>query len=206
MAITGINSISSFTRAVSQRVVNAFPTMTINSERANKAVSWIGKNISSPENRLILGVTALMSQPFIDLGNKKVDEETRKVSAARTVAKIIAGTSTGVLIRYACIKAIDAFTQLPELITKNTKNPRLKTFFTPTKAIANGLKDLRHYKSALGTLVSLGVMVFTNFLVDAPFTKYMTNKFVDRIHRKNNQKALDASKQEQKSKGVSHVA
>ncbi len=188
MAIIGLNSIRTFTNAASNRVVNVFPTMTVNSEKANKALHWIGKNISSPENRLILGVSALMSQPFIDLHNKKVDEDTRKVSAARTVAKIIAGTSTGVLIRYGCIKAIDAFTKFPEEITSVTKNPRLKTFFTPFEAIKDGLKDLRHYKSALGTLVSLGVMVFTNFLIDAPFTKFMTNKFVDKIHQKDKQK------------------
>lgn len=190
MAIYGLNSIRIFSNAVSNRVVNAFPTMTVNSDKANKAISWIGKHISSPENRLILGVSALMSQPFIDLHNKKVDEDTRKVSAARTVAKIIAGTSTGVLIRYGCIKAIDAFSKFPEEITATTKNPRLKTFFTPFEAIKGGLRDLRHYKSALGTLVSLGVMVFTNFLIDAPFTKFMTNKFVDKIHQKDSQKQV----------------
>ncbi len=190
MAITGLNSIRTFTNAASQRVINACPTMTIRTGKVNKNLSWIGKHISSPENRLILGVTALMSQPFIDLHNRKVDEDTRKVSAARTVAKIIAGTSTGVAIRYACIKAIDAFTEFPEKITASTKHPCLKTFFTPFEAIKDGLKDLRHYKSALGTLVSLGVMVFTNFLIDAPLTKFLTNKFVDRIHEKDKEKPV----------------
>lgn len=51
--------------------VSRIPQMTVKGERANKAIKWIGKNISSPENRFILGATALMSQPFIDLSNKK---------------------------------------------------------------------------------------------------------------------------------------
>ena len=109
-----MNSISP-SRIVST-FVSRIPQMTVKGERANKAIKWIGKNISSPENRFILGATALMSQPFIDLNNKKVDEDTRKVSAARTVAKIIAGTATGVLIRSGCIHAVNAFTKLPRVI------------------------------------------------------------------------------------------
>ena len=45
-----------------------------------------------------------MSQPFIDASNKNVDEKTRKVSVARTIAKIIAGTLTGYFVRKGCIK------------------------------------------------------------------------------------------------------
>lgn len=52
MAITGLNSIRTFTNAASQRVINACPTMTISSGKVNKTLSWIGKHISSPENRL----------------------------------------------------------------------------------------------------------------------------------------------------------
>ena len=184
MTNLSINSISSAARSVTGAVTRAVPAVTVNSKRANKAIAWIGKKISSPQNRLILGVSALMSQPFIDLNNKKVDEDTRKISAARTVAKIIAGTLTGVAIRAGCIKAIDAFSKLPIQLAKNVKNPRLKTLFTPESAIAGTLKDLTHYKKALGTIVSLVVMVFTNFLIDAPLTKFLTNKFVDKIHEK----------------------
>ena len=129
---------------------------------------------------MILGVSALLSQPFIDLNNRKVDEDTRKISAARTVAKIIAGTLTGVAIRAGCIKAIDAFSKLPAQL-KNVKNPKLKTLFTPEAALNGVLKDLTHYKKALGTIISLVVMTFTNFLIDAPLTKFLTNKFVDKI-------------------------
>ena len=192
MTSLNVNRISTVARNVTGAVAGAIPTVTINGERANKIITWIGKNISSPENRLILGVTALMSQPFIDLHNRKVDEETRKVSAARTVAKIIAGTLTGVLVRKGCIKAIDAFSMLPSQITSKTKWPWLRTLFTPDSAISGVLTDLTHHKNALGTFLSLFVMTITNFAIDAPLTKFLTNKFVDKIKEKDAIKAEEA--------------
>ncbi len=187
------NSISQIPRKINQGIVNIVPEMTISNEKTLKGLKWVGEKVSSPENRLILGVTALMSQPFIDLNNKKVDEDTRKVSAARTVAKIIAGTTTGVLIRSGCIHAIDAFTKLPTEITSDMKFKKLRTLFTPSAGI---LKDLNQYKKSLGTILSLGVMVVTNFLLDAPLTKFLTNKFVDRINSKKEQVL--------QNKGVAH--
>lgn len=163
-------------------VVSKAPEMTVNSERANKAIAWVGKNISSPENRFILGVSALMSQPFIDLHNKKIDEDTRKVSAARTVAKIIAGTLTGVLIRSACIHSVKAFTKLPHEIKPDMKFKNIRNFFTPSEGIC---KNLNEYKNAMGTILATVVMMFTNFLIDAPLTKFLTNKFIDKIHTNN---------------------
>lgn len=205
MAITKVvlNSISNASGSAMQGVANVMPKMTVRSEKANKAISWIGENISSPENRLILGVTALMSQPFIDLSNKKVDEDTRKVSAARTIAKIIAGTTTGVAIRLGCIKAIDAFTKLPHQITPDMKFKSLRKLFTPSEGL---LKDLTQYKNSLGTIVSLLVMVVTNFLIDAPFTKFLTNKFVDRINEKKNLKLREKPEQSKTLNTVNSVS
>ena len=34
-------------------------------------------------------------------------------------------------------------------------------------------------------------MVVTNFLIDAPLTKFLTNKFVDKIHEKDKQKQVN---------------
>jgi hypothetical protein len=178
--------------------------MTVNSERANKAIAWVGQKISSPENRLILGVSALMSQPFIDLKNKHVDEDTRKVSAARTVAKIVAGTLTGVVIRYGCIRAINSFCKIPTEEVVKSKYAKLKTLFTPTVAFKNASVNLKRYKEAYGTLLALVVMTFTNFLIDAPLTKFLTNKFVDKIHKNDE---IKAKQQPQvKEKGVDNVA
>ncbi len=189
MAIGAVNnSISRAANSVTQKVMNKTPGMTVSNKKVLDSLKWIGEKVSSPQNRLILGVTALMSQPFIDLSNKKVDEETRKVSAARTVAKIIAGTLTGVAIRYGCIKAIDAFTKLPHEIKPNMKFKNLRRLFIPSDVV---LESLNQYKKALGTIISIAIMVVTNFLIDAPLTKFLTNKFVDKIHEKDKQKQVN---------------
>ncbi len=195
MNVTSVkNSISRVYRPVVQRVIDVIPPMTVSGEKPLKALKWIGKNISSPENRAILGVTALMTQPFIDLANTNVDEDTRKVSVARTVAKIIAGTLTGVAVRAGCIKLINAFTKYPNEITSTMKLKNWRSLFIPDVV----LKTLNQYKKSLGTIMSLGVMVFTNFLIDAPLTKFLTNKFVDKIHQH------DKKNLETKNKEVEH--
>ena len=201
MTSLNVNRISTVARNVTGTIAGAMPTVTVRGERANKIITWIGKNISSPENRLILGVTALMSQPFIDLYNRKVDEETRKVSACRTIAKIIAGTLTGVLVRKGCIKAIDAFSKLPSELVAGTKFPRLRTLFTPDSAIAGVLKDLTHHKNALGTFLSLFVMTITNFAIDAPLTKFLTNKF-NNTRKKREAIAAEKAKLEQATQQI----
>ena len=72
-------------------------TVIISNEHVKNGLAWAGKRLHAPEQRIVLGATALATQPFIDLHNKDVDEETRKLSAARTVAKIIYGLLTNIL-------------------------------------------------------------------------------------------------------------
>ncbi len=201
-----MNNITRIPSRIVSYVVSKAPQMTVSGERANKAIAWVGKNISSPENRFILGATALMSQPFIDLHNRKIDEDTRKVSAARTVAKIIAGTLTGVLIRSACIHSVNAFTKLPHEIKPNMKFKALRNFFTPSEGVC---KNLDKYKDAMGTILATVVMMFTNFLIDAPLTKFLTNKFVDKIHnnaqtKSNSSQNLEPVKTANEPKEVKH--
>lgn len=158
---------------IRRRLFGFLPNMEIESEKGINAVKKAGETISSAEQRLILGATALMSQPFIDAHNKRVDEETRKVSVARTIAKIIAGTTTGFLIRKGCIKTIDA---LSKPAVKGAS--KLKTVFTPEDIIKTDTEEFKQYRNAMGTIVALFVMMFTNFLIDAPLTKFLTNIFV----------------------------
>ncbi len=158
-------------RSAQQRVLNAVPNVELSGN-----VGWInktGEKISSAEQRLILGISALMSQPFIDWNNKNVDEKTRKVSVARTVAKIIVGTATGFTIRKGCIKMIEAMSQprLPNI-------PKWKTFFTPKDVTRTKTEAFKQYRNAMGTVVALVVMTFTNFLIDAPLTKLLTNAII----------------------------
>lgn len=157
--------------------MNAIPNAELSGN-----VNWInkaGEKISSAEQRLILGASALMSQPFIDAHNKNVDEKTRKVSVARTIAKIIAGTTTGFLIRKGCIKAIDA---MSKPVGKNV--PKWKTLFTPKNITKTNTDAFKQYRNAMGTIVALVVMMFTNFLIDAPLTRFLTNKFVKKQEEK----------------------
>ena len=64
--------------------------MIIRNEYVKKGLDFAGKYLHAPEQRLLLGATALATQPFIDMHNKNVDKETRMMSVARTIAKIIA--------------------------------------------------------------------------------------------------------------------
>lgn len=189
MAIFGIkNSIKSssvyksvqkFANKAEQKFYSALPTRTVG-EKADKFIKIAGKEISSAENRLILGVTALMSQPFIDFHNRDIDNETRKVAVCRTVAKIIAGTLTGFAVRKGTISLIKACSNKPA-----PNLTKWKSFFTPKDVTKVDTEAFKQYQNALGTFVSLGVMMFTNFLIDAPLTKYLTNKFNDKFTQKN---------------------
>lgn len=171
-----IQSISNIGNTAINKIVGKIPSVTFKETKVLDCIKWAGQHISSPQNRLILGITALLTQPFIDLYNHNVDEKTKKVSAARTVAKIIAGTSTGYFVRYGCIKAVEAFTKAP---VKGAS--KLKSLFFP-KRIANvTIKGLTKYKHAIGTYLGIAVMLFTNFLIDAPLTKILTNKFIAHI-------------------------
>lgn len=165
-----ISAIKNTTNRVQQAFYNVMPRF-VAGEKADKFYKTAGREISSAENRLILGVTALMSQPFIDFYNRKIDEETRRVAVCRTIAKIIAGTVTGYAVRKGSIKLIQACSKLP-----GEGVPKWKTFFTPKDVKKVDTDEFKQYQNALGTFISLGVMLFSNFLIDAPLTKFLTNK------------------------------
>ena len=156
-----------------QRVLNLFPSKVYSDTKSINLINKAGEKISSAEQRLILGASALLSQPFIDAHNNNVDEDTRKVSVARTIAKIIAGTTTGFLIRKGCIKGIEALSQYEG---KNLS--KLNTFFTPEGIKCFVPDEFVQYRNAMGTIVALIVMTFTNFFIDAPLTKFLTNILV----------------------------
>ncbi len=165
------------------------------SKNTEKTISYIGKNINSPEQRLIQGVTALMSQPFIDYYNKDADEQTRAVSVARTIGKIVAGTLVGVLVRYASIAVTKRFSRFTltegekyiTSIKRKTKQDRLLPNFSPEYYKEMTKKEfIRKYNNdikTLGTILATVAMVFTNFLIDAPLTRIITNALTGRIKR-----------------------
>lgn len=174
------------TRVILNNIGSRENLPTVSNPKKLKAIDWIGKNLSSAENRLILGASALLSQPFIDASNKEVDAETRRYSVCRTIAKIIAGTLTGYSIRKLCIKSIDAFSKSAGEIKPDMKFKKMRTLLTPT--LKYTAEELSQYKNTLGTILALGVMVFTNFLIDAPLTKALTNLFAHRKGAENERK------------------
>lgn len=175
--------------SITDRIVKLLPMHNFYGNRAEKFVNWCGKNISTPENRLILGVTALATQPFIDLYNKRVDPETRKVSTARTISKIIAGTVVGVIVRASFIKVAKNCSSL-KIDAKG-----LSKLFTPKDAPDEINHAYEQYQKMMGTIMGTLVSVcFTNFAIDAPLTKHLTNYFSKKFAEpdKKTKEVLDA--------------
>lgn len=94
--------------------------------------------------------------------------------------KIIAGTLTGVALRAAFIKGIAAMSKTAAEIPANAGNfsKKFKQCLTPKNLDPDNKDALAQYRNAMGTILSLVAMVFTNFLIDAPLTKFLTNKFI----------------------------
>lgn len=166
-----------------------------------------GDVIHSPEQRLILGVTALATQPFIDLNNKKADEDTRILSTCRTIAKIIAGTTSGIAVRAGCIKLAEHLSKeggilnpkklaqksIDELKTKITdlnkkdiekKIEELTEIITRSDKCEKYQRAIKNYGGTIGTFAAIGVMLVTNFLWDAPVAKSLTNFFYKKASKK----------------------
>ncbi len=144
---------------------------------ASKVLDKIGA-LKSPGQRLAFGVAALALHPVMDKLNPWVDEETKNTSAIRSAAKAIASTTTGVIIREACIVGTNA------LLNGKTFASKLPEFIT---------KDKSHSSAVVGTLAGLGIMIFTNFLIDVPLTDKLTHLFTKVFGKK------DANKGEPKA-------
>lgn len=137
-----------------------------------KLTEFALENISSAEQRLLVGVTGVVMQPWIDLHNKKVDKETRLYSACKNCAKALVGATTGFFIRKGCIKLIDKLINNGKLLPKNTQN------------IRHYAQKVKNYRGALGTALAIIVMAFTNFLIDAPLTQILSTKLYSKTSGK----------------------
>ena len=140
-----------------------------------KTLTKVGQKLASPHwNRLALGVAAISTQPFFDLNNKKVDRETAVTSSLRTTAKIIACTTVGFIVRGT------SYAIANKLIHASEKEG--STLLTPKRILAEKDPEIRKikvnlHKNTTSTLLAFLVMMFTNFLLDAPLTAYLTNRF-----------------------------
>lgn len=167
------------------KIVNICPKRAFNGGRGDKAIKFFDKFVSVPENRLIIGVTALATQPFIDLYNKDVDKKTRVVSCARTIAKNFVGVVTGVTIRAGFIKLAEKYSEVGDVGDK-----KIKKLFTPSNAVSDKTHAYKQYRNTVGTLLAVICMVFSNFIIDAPLTAVMTNWLIKKMDKGSKSESL----------------
>lgn len=155
--------------------------------KVQNGLKWVANNFSSPHQRAILGITALCTQPFIDLHNKHIKKEDKPITVSKTIAKIIAGTLVGILMRYYAIKAVKNFTKTVDC-GKYSQILLPKGIISKLKADINSVpeKYLLNYRNGLGTALGLAGCLFTNFAVDAPLSKILTNIIYDNFLKKEN--------------------
>lgn len=161
-------------RRVAQKVLDTLPSHTQKEsargrDEWNKFDNWISK---PAQNRALMGLTAIITQPAIDYHNHKVDEETRRVSRNRTIAKIIAGTCVGILVRGSAYEAVASMTNV-EGKSKLSKKLLPKKFLGE---IAKNEKFLKNHRCALSNWLAITAMCVTNFVLDAPLTVFLTNR------------------------------
>lgn len=181
------NGLKNLKDKVVQKIIDAVPEHTSNEsakklDRWNKIDNWVSK---PAQNRAIMGVTALMTQPFIDYNNKKVDKETRKMAFFNRLAVILAGTSVGIFIVRGPIHT------LTEKMTNLKGKYKLSKTFLPKKYLSEIEQNesfLKNHRVALSTFLAVSACTITNFLLDAPLTIYFTNLFQDKFCKKKNKK------------------
>ncbi len=173
--------------------------MLVTNNKIINAVNWAGKKLNSVEQRIVLGATALATQPFFDYYNKNVDEDTRKVSAARTIAKIIAGTAVGIAVRLLFIKGFRKFSNydlkivsgnIEQILPKSKKDIFVPIFAKVKKGmtIDEFKNDYENYIKTGGVIGASIAMIATNFLLDAPLTNILTNKITSHMKLSDNNK------------------
>lgn len=173
--------------------------MLVTNNKIINVVNWAGKKLNSVEQRIVLGATALATQPFFDYYNKNVDEDTRKVSTARTIAKIIAGTAVGIAVRLFFIKGFRKFSNydlkivngnIEQILPKSPKDIFVPIFAKVKKGMTQDefKNDYENYIKTGGVIGASVAMIATNFLLDAPLTNILTNKITAHMNLSDNSK------------------
>lgn len=174
---------------VKQLVIDPFPKMTLDVKDKVDTFDKCTKEMAHPAvNRAIMGVTALATQPAIDYYNHRVDEETRTVSRNRTIAKIVAGTLVGILVRGSCYELVKKMTNLRGTGKYSRALVPDKSYL---KTFLKSEDRLNTYRSALSWGAAMLAMCVTNFVLDAPLTVYFTNKLNAKSAKKKQAKEVN---------------
>ena len=173
------NTAKQFVSKNASKAWNKLPNVAIKDSTniVNKLDSWTNSISSPTKNKLIVGTSAILTQPVIDYYNHRVDEETRTVSRNRTFAKALVGTAVGLAVRKGAYDMVKAMTQ-SNGVAKYSK------WLLP-KSIK--ISNLTKYQNTIANLIALGMVAVTNVLLDAPLTTWLSNKINKSFPPKNKQ-------------------
>lgn len=138
-----------------------------------------------------IGVGKLITK-FTDEKDDRTNQSS-KVQAVRTFAQSVGGTITGVIIRGACIAASTAVlaglgtkagSKIGQLVSEGLK---------PEQNLYKYKEKMSAWGKSLGGAIAIGVMMFTNFIIDAPFINWINKKALDFVD------GLENKKQENKA-------
>jgi len=176
---------------IKRRMFEMLPDFTIKNP---KMWANLGTKIGRPDvNRGIMGATALLTQPFIDYNNRKVDKNTAEVSTCRTIGKILAGTTVGMGVRAACYYLIKGCTSIDP--NASSWKRRLMPSQKIEKIISKRNMDwFKNYKNTLANLLGLAAMLVTNVALDVPLTNFVSKKLIA-LRGKNPQEVQSTSGQ-----------
>lgn len=190
--------------------LNSIGQQQFNGSFTNKAASTLAnhsKLIAGLAGSSVIGQKIVMSGseatigPVMDIAigkgitkvtNEKGDRTNKssKAQAIRSFSQSIGGTIVGVAVRGACIfgatkvasKAGEKIgSEIGNLISENGKITKENPYQFTKNASAWGKN--------IGGAAALVVMMFTNFLIDAPFINWINNKVTKSIENHNQNKA-----------------
>jgi len=131
--------------------------------------------------------------PVMDIGigktitkvTKEEDGRTNqssRVQAIRTFSQTVGGTITGIAIRTACLLGVTAL-----LMKAGEKTgSKVASLINPdgNKNLYQKTQNAEAWGRNIGAVLATGIMVFTNFLIDAPLINVMNKKVTDFIDKK----------------------
>jgi hypothetical protein len=137
---------------------------------STKHFDWMHK-LNGTHQRMILGGTAIVTQPLIDYYNPMADEKTRQFSVLKTIIKIVVGTVVGTAVRHVGMKYAKSLTKdaagQAKVLSK-IKNPetsaKLKQIFADPHKKEN-------FESNMGTIIGLMGVIVADFTFDLPLAK-----------------------------------
>lgn len=137
--------------------------------------------------KIVMSGSEAVIGPAMDMGIGKIitdvtkekdgrTMESSKLQAIRTFSQSVGGTIVGVVIRGLCIAGATALCmgaggKVGQKLASKISDGSTNKFLQKENAVAWG--------KSIGGAVAIGVMMFTNFLIDAPFINVINKKVAD---------------------------